>query len=58
MKAGWREPIMFFRFRCKVHGRVVNYPQGYKQKLHCPVCDEEAFKLELSHFTQKGEGEI
>lgn len=44
---------MFYSFKCKVHGRVVNYMQGYKQKLYCPVCDEAEFKLETSQLASK-----
>jgi hypothetical protein len=51
MRPGWREPIMFYQFTCKLHGRVVNYPMGYAERLHCPVCMEQ----EASEFTQKGE---
>ena len=55
MKTGWREPLMFYQGYCKIHGRVVNYLQGYNQAFYCPVCDEETFRLEASKFTQKGE---
>ena len=54
MRPGWREPIMFYQFTCKLHGRVVNYPMGYAEKLYCPVCME----AELSEFTQKGETSV
>jgi len=49
MKQGWREPILFYRFKCDIHGYVVNYPMGYAEKLYCPVCME----AELSEFTQE-----
>jgi hypothetical protein len=49
MRPGWREPIMFYQFQCKLHGRVVNYPMGYAERLLCLVCMEQ----EASQFTQK-----
>ena len=48
MKAGWREPIMFYRFKCKIHGDVVNYPMGYAERLLCPVCLEAEIKAVAS----------
>jgi hypothetical protein len=54
MKAGWREPIMFYQFQCKLHGRVVNYPMGYAERLHCPVCmEQEASQLEGNYEVKK-----
>jgi hypothetical protein len=55
MREGWSEPLMFYSFRCKIHGVVVNYRQGYAERLHCPVCDELLFRTEASKFTQKAE---
>lgn len=36
----WSEPIMHYAFKCPVHGIVVSYPSGYKQRLLCPLCLE------------------
>ena len=38
MKLGWKEPIPHYAFRCPIHGIVVNYPHGYRQRLECPKC--------------------
>jgi len=41
-RPGWSGALPFYRFRCKVHGIVENYPQGYAEILRCPKCDEES----------------
>jgi hypothetical protein len=55
MRPGWREPIMFYQFTCKLHGSVVNYPMGYAERLLCPVCMEIENKEASSEFTQNKE---
>ena len=38
---GWRGALPFYAFSCPTHGIVVNYPQGYQQRLECPKCFKE-----------------
>ena len=40
MAMGWKEPIMFYAFKCQKHGDVVDYPHGFAQRLECPICAE------------------
>ena len=40
-RPGWRGSLPFYTFRCPAHGLVTNYPTGYKQRLECPLCQEE-----------------
>jgi len=44
VKPGWTAPIMHYAFRCPVHGVVVDYPHGYRNRLSCPRCLEESYK--------------
>ena len=44
IKQGWRAPIMHYAFRCPVHGVVVDYPHGYRDRLDCLRCLEEKWK--------------
>ena len=44
MKKGWRAPIEHFAFKCPVHGIVVDYKHGYRERLDCPKCLEEKYK--------------
>jgi hypothetical protein len=47
MREGWKAPIMFYRFKCKVCGKwVVNYRMGCAERLVCPICGDLA-KLHL-----------
>ena len=39
---GWKGELPFYLFECPIHGLVYNYPQGYNQRLECPICREEA----------------
>jgi len=43
-KQGWRAPIMHYAFRCPIHGVVVDYKHGFKNRLSCPLCLEESYK--------------
>lgn len=37
-RKGWSGSLPFYAFRCPTHGLVTNYPQGYEQRLDCPIC--------------------
>ena len=37
-REGWKGPIMFYRFKCPVHGYVVDYKHGHAERLECPIC--------------------
>lgn len=37
---GWKDFIDFYKIKCPKHGTQYNYPQGYKQRLECPVCQK------------------
>ena len=41
-KPDWKDDLPFYAFKCKRHGVVVNYPQGYAQILRCPECERES----------------
>ena len=41
-KPDWTGDLPFYAFKCKLHGVVVNYPQGHAQILRCPECDRES----------------
>ena len=41
-KPGWSGELPLYRFRCRIHGEVENYPQGYRDELRCPECHEAA----------------
>ena len=43
-KPGWKAPIMHYAFRCPVHGVVVDYPHGFRERFSCPKCLEEKYK--------------
>jgi hypothetical protein len=34
----WIGEAEFFAFRCKEHGIVSSYPQGFERRLVCPIC--------------------
>ena len=38
---GWGKPKMFYSFKCKKHGLVINYAKGYDGRLECPICEHE-----------------
>lgn len=40
---GWREPLPFYAFRCKIHGIVADYLHGHpdREYMRCPECLEE-----------------
>jgi len=38
---GWTGFLPFFKFTCEVHGKVVDYPHGHRQRLICPECAKE-----------------
>ncbi len=40
MKEGWKNPIMHYVFKCKLHGLQVDYPHGYREELRCPHCEK------------------
>ena len=40
-RAGWKEPIAFYLFKCPKHGYVKNYAKGHQEILECPECLEE-----------------
>ena len=40
-REGWRGPLPFYAFKCKIHGLVESYPQGYRGRLDCPKCVAE-----------------
>ncbi len=40
-RPGWRGQLPMYAFRCPRHGVVVNYPQGYDERLECPLCLRE-----------------
>jgi hypothetical protein len=44
----WKEPIPHYAFKCPRHGIVIDYPHGYRQRLSCPECKEEAERDELT----------
>ena len=35
---GWSGFAPFYKVKCKTHGVVEAYPQGYGKVLRCPVC--------------------
>jgi hypothetical protein len=35
---------MFYAFKCRVHGDVVDYPHGYAGRLECPICAAEKLR--------------
>jgi len=37
---GWHGPLPYYTFICPQHGIVENYPQGYRNRLICPKCQE------------------
>ncbi len=37
-REGWSGALMFYAFKCKKHGIVENYAQGYRKVLRCPEC--------------------
>ena len=40
-REGWRGPLPLYAFMCPKHGEVTSYPQGYDERLNCPVCLRE-----------------
>jgi len=38
-KLGTVQGLDYYIFKCKLHGKVVNYPQGYEKVLVCSECD-------------------
>jgi len=38
---GWKGPLPFYAFKCRVHGLVEDYPHGYNKRLDCPLCIRE-----------------
>ena len=51
VKEEWKEPIPHYAFKCPKHGIVVDYLHGYRQRLDCPICKEEAEKDEFTSET-------
>jgi hypothetical protein len=35
---GWKGPLMFYRFKCPIHGYQESRLYGIKEFLVCPVC--------------------
>jgi len=52
IKNGWKSPIMFYQFKCPIHGMVINYPLGYDKRLECPICLLE-YKNEMKKKDEK-----
>jgi len=50
-KPGWGGALPFYAFNCKLHGVVINYPQGYAKILRCPECDREESQREATKRT-------
>ena len=44
IKAGWKEPIPYYMFKCPKHGYVKNYAKGHDEILECPECIKELKK--------------
>lgn len=42
VKPGWKEPTMFYGFKCPIHGYVVSVE--HTNGLYCPLCIEDAHK--------------
>lgn len=40
-KDGWKQPIPIFLIECPVHGLIESYPQGFDNRLSCPLCVKE-----------------
>jgi hypothetical protein len=40
-RPGWKGSLPFYATRCRYHGVVKNYPQGFDGDLECPKCQRE-----------------
>ena len=50
--SGWNGELMYYAFRCPVHGIVEDYPHGFDQRLRCPLCQKNLYrKKNLSYST-------
>jgi len=38
---GWSGSLMFYLFKCKKHGYIIDYPHGYSGFLRCSKCMSE-----------------
>lgn len=50
-KTGWKGELPFYSFKCEQHGEQINYPQGYKEALYCPICDNLFFNNKTKNRT-------
>lgn len=41
----WSGPVEMYKFKCKIHGDVIDYPHGHAMRLECPLCVGEALDL-------------
>jgi hypothetical protein len=37
---GWSGELPFYEWKCKIHGLVQNYEQGFYYILECPFCQK------------------
>jgi len=44
-RKGWKVPLPIFLIRCSKHGLVETHPQGFDDRIRCPKCREEFYKL-------------
>ena len=41
-REGWEGPLPFYLFECPIHGLVYDHARGFRKRLECPHCREEA----------------
>jgi len=44
-REGWSGSLMFFAFKCRKHGLVIDYIHGYGDMPSCPKCADEKLVL-------------
>jgi hypothetical protein len=46
---GWNGELPFYEWKCKEHGIVQNYEQGYDYSLECPECQKKRLAEGFGH---------